>query len=891
MGQSQGRMTPGHAAEMACMMDPAPGEDDHCPEMSEQAFHWMEKGLKSVAKDATPMIRASVVDLRAPARRPAAEELRALLASPAAAETYEVGEPECPGGFVQALLPGKVETDGWDNVPVSGYKHDICHPEYADGDVPYVELARRHPGDGAGPQNFLGTTADSYDNNTFAPLTTRAGGRVWSAYFAAPDGAVAALHAAYPCQILVRHDTQNRKLVLDVCDYAPVLVGHMDALYERMEADDASTLDAVATLAELKAMDRLVKTTRHKRTQLGGMLSMHPNAAAMFGGGGDPDEDEGPVDPLAPPPRGAPQTERIEKYGKGAIRVFKNYIGFRKSAVRRARYGLSALAAARVVVLDAPRPGSDLPPPAKTGPNDMGVEDLGRESLDNEGGFGGDIERVAEGLIARGAELEATAVLVLDFPTGEPEFAVATVRPHNAKRVACEDWTPGAVAGRATRLYIVGDLSEIRECADAIAARDPKVKSCLAAAAIADVDPGAAPTPPPPPPVPELPEDVVGAIASFAAPPPPPQPTCDDVHAYLSRAGIEDPESVNPCLKAGMLNGCVPMPADVAGWQDTVICDGTCFNCEAPHEATIRDVLYQPTYGGNDYGEENDGAVQCEECDYGCGMYVTGICGGRPNFDSGKFHNHCTRCPDFGQCIGDYREAHCGRCGGHYFAGLSGFKCPCRGGDPERNAWDDDGYSSSSYSASDEEAPAPAAAEPAPPAPGAFDAVLPGVETAELHSLRATGRALVGPGSYMGQIRAMVEAGGVGLPNVEAAELMLRMTPTTEQIDEIADMAELRNTVSGLLAIESRATRFGGRGDTDSGSDRGDDSGSDRGDDGSGSEDDASNATPDPSRGDGGSFQRASEEKLRTRRVVRVADRFRSPSADRGDADSGPEDA
>ena len=80
-------MTSGHAAEMACMMDPAPGEDDHCPEMSEQAFHWMEKGLKSVAKDATPMIRASVVDLRAEARRPAAEELRALLASPAAAET------------------------------------------------------------------------------------------------------------------------------------------------------------------------------------------------------------------------------------------------------------------------------------------------------------------------------------------------------------------------------------------------------------------------------------------------------------------------------------------------------------------------------------------------------------------------------------------------------------------------------------------------------------------------------------------------------------------------------------------------------------------------------------------------------------------------------------
>ena len=117
-----------------------------------------------------------------------------------------------------------IRDSGWDNVPVSGYRHDICHPEYADGDVPYTELARRHPGDGAGPPSFPGSTADSYDNNTFAPLTTRAGGRVWSAYFAVPDGSVAALHAAYPCQILVRHDTINRKLVLDVCDYTLSLI-------------------------------------------------------------------------------------------------------------------------------------------------------------------------------------------------------------------------------------------------------------------------------------------------------------------------------------------------------------------------------------------------------------------------------------------------------------------------------------------------------------------------------------------------------------------------------------------------------------------------------------------------------------------------------------------
>ena len=324
-------MTTERAAEMATLMDPAPGEDDRCPEMSEQALHWMELGAKAVAKDPTPMLRASVVDLRAPARRPAADELRALLASPAAAESYAVGPPECPAGFVRALLPGCVQADGWDNVPVSGYRYDVCHPEWGDEDLPYIELARAHPGDGAAPQTFPGTTAESYDNRAFAPLTTRAGGRVWSVYYAAPDGGVAALNAAYPCQILVRHDAVNRKLVLDVCDFAPTLEGRMNALYARALANpnDYAALDAVATRDELKSCDRLARATRHKRTQMGGMFNA---AQAMQGGmldgplasmiadharGGDDDEAE--EDPLAPL-KGGSQLARIEKLGAAAIR-------------------------------------------------------------------------------------------------------------------------------------------------------------------------------------------------------------------------------------------------------------------------------------------------------------------------------------------------------------------------------------------------------------------------------------------------------------------------------------------------------------------------------------------------------------------------------------------
>eukprot|EP00485_Elphidium_margaritaceum_P000913 CAMPEP_0202692966 /NCGR_PEP_ID=MMETSP1385-20130828/7207_1 /ASSEMBLY_ACC=CAM_ASM_000861 /TAXON_ID=933848 /ORGANISM="Elphidium margaritaceum" /LENGTH=285 /DNA_ID=CAMNT_0049348579 /DNA_START=21 /DNA_END=878 /DNA_ORIENTATION=+ len=143
------------------------------------------------------------------------------------------------------------------------------------------------------------------------------------------------------------------------------------------------------------------------------------------------------------------------------------------------------------------------------------------------------------------------------------------------------------------------------------------------------------------------------------------------VHDMLRDAGVEDPESVNPCLKKGIQKGFFTIDAD--GGLDQIIFRGGCLCCSKKYDVSIRDVLYQSVYGGNDYEDGGEGgAIQCEDC---CGLYVTRLCEGRPGFDCGKFHNHCTECPGFGQCIGDYREAHCERCNKHYFQGLSGFAC------------------------------------------------------------------------------------------------------------------------------------------------------------------------------------------------------------------------
>jgi len=96
----------------------------------------------------------------------------------------------------------------------------------------------------------------------------------------------------------------------------------------------------------------------------------------------------------------------------------------------------------------------------------------------------------------------------------------------------------------------------------------------------------------------------------------------------------------------------------------------------------LKDVLYQEDYGG-DYEDGSEGAsAECicckdgeEDNEWPGKAYVTRLCEGQPELSDGKFHNHCGECKGFGQCIGDYRMAHCGKCNKHWFQGNLGFKC------------------------------------------------------------------------------------------------------------------------------------------------------------------------------------------------------------------------
>lgn len=79
---------------------------------------------------------------------------------------------------------------------------------------------------------------------------------------------------------------------------------------------------------------------------------------------------------------------------------------------------------------------------------------------------------------------------------------------------------------------------------------------------------------------------------------------------------------------------------------------GNCPNCYQDIQGTLRQIAYQSADGGSYWGGDPNDLV-CTKCEDS--FVVSDLCNGLPALECGKFFNHCSSCPGFGTCIGDYR--------------------------------------------------------------------------------------------------------------------------------------------------------------------------------------------------------------------------------------------
>ena len=73
-----------------------------------------------------------------------------------------------------------------------------------------------------------------------------------------------------------------------------------------------------------------------------------------------------------------------------------------------------------------------------------------------------------------------------------------------------------------------------------------------------------------------------------------------------------DPKKVSCCLKAAMSKGFVKITGDVSDLEQVVL-EGK--YDDHTYKVLVKDVLYQPDYGGNDYCDLADVTVTCVCCD------------------------------------------------------------------------------------------------------------------------------------------------------------------------------------------------------------------------------------------------------------------------------------
>ena len=168
--------------------------------------------------------------------------------------------------------------------------------------------------------------------------------------------------------------------------------------------------------------------------------------------------------------------------------------------------------------------------------------------------------------------------------------------------------------------------------------------------------------------------------------------SCAEVDRRLEALGVSA-DKASRCVKAAIQKGFIKITGkDKKELKQVVLSEK--WVCDHILKATLEDLLEQSDYAGS-CNEEN-APIRCkrkkcleeDEGNFECRAYVTGICEGKPTFDTGRAHNHCVQCPGFGQCIWDYREVHCDGCGKHYFGGHHvAYYCSCKKSREEKKKW------------------------------------------------------------------------------------------------------------------------------------------------------------------------------------------------------------
>ena len=422
------------------------------------------------------------------------------------------------------------------------------------------------------------------DNEIFSAIATKAGQDLGSILFAGEAGEpTCELKPAYKLQLSVRIDEKRQALVYDCFEYKG---------------------------AALTPSDPLPSNRSMLRFQAAMHLSEPRGGRFGYGYGSDDDDDDDDDEDGDDPSLDEPcePSRALDEAGRVGLHLQGHIGDFMSSRLLRFRVPLASVSGVRL--------------------HSPGV--------------------AVDGL----ADEDARAILVLELHTPPEANAFAArklgSRHHGDKEFSMvPDWTPRAAATVATRHYISGGATEMRDLAAHLASLSERLARMLelerpstapvAAPAANSLAPPASLAVSATPPfhvysvgmadddggMPSLqslsaraavdagasaegardagyPSATVSALAGAetavaSARAADGRLTCERVHELMTtHLGLSaaEAERANPCFKRGVLLGHIVLSE--ATTRETVVCRDTCICCSTPHEATIEDVLDQP---------------------------------------------------------------------------------------------------------------------------------------------------------------------------------------------------------------------------------------------------------------------------------------------------------